>query len=486
MTRRFFLALFACLACSAAALAADWAELAKRLPTDINAVGLIDASALNSSDLGKESNWANKPEMTSLPANVAQIAVGGLFNPAAGIHDWRYGIAKLKNNIGASGIAKKLNGTVTTIANHSAVITPNNMALVELDNGLIAIQSSTNRQELSRWIKEADAASTLTLNPYLRDFIKENAAAQVRFGLDTGDLFDPAGVKRALANSKALGGDQAKIDEVARKIVAMKGMNFSIRVDSEIRGTLRVDFNTDASSLSSVALPLFQEVLREQGLWLADFAGWKAQVRGTQIYFTGKMTESGLRQAMTMLLAHQHSMQSMQPDEPQSPENTALKASKRYFNGCLNLIDDLRKEMKELRTTKEFAYWYEHTARKIDSLPSVNVDDSLLQYGGTISDKFRAMAASCRGQSIDVNKLMSYQRSSSTLSYSGGTGTAWGYNFGYATGGAYFNNNYADVAQQQAETVAQAANDRVKIWESIDQNTGQVRRAMSQKYQTDF
>jgi hypothetical protein len=96
------------------------------------------------------------------------------------------------------------------------------------------------------------------------------------------------------------------------------------------------------------------------------------------------------------------------------------------------------------------------------------------------------MASSCRGQSIDVNKLVSYQRSSTTVSYAGGVGTAWGYGFGYATGGTYFNNNYADVAQMQAEAIASASRDRVKIWESIDQDTGQIRRAMSQKFNTEF
>ncbi len=384
-----------------------------------------------------------------------------------------------------SALAKKYGGTVTTVSNHAAVFTNQNLALVEMDNGQIAISSTSNRQELSRWIKIADAATTLAVTPYLQNFIKDNASAQIRIGLDTENLFDPQGVKRAASALKSLNGDQAKIAEVASKISTMKGMNFAIRVSDDIRGTLRVDFNSDVSSLSGVADALFQEILKEQGVWLPDFAGWKAQVRGSSMYFEGKMTEAGLRQAMTMLLSMQHSMHSMAEESP-APSDGPIPATKRYFNGVNSLVSDLRAEMKELRTTKEFAYWYEHTARRIDQLPSVSVDESMLLFGGTISDKFRAMASSCRGQNIDVNKLVSYQRSSSTVSYSGGVGTAWGYGFGYATGGTYFNNNYADVAQSQADTIAAASRDRVKIWESIDQNVGEIRRAMTQKYNTDF
>ena len=38
----------------------------------------------------------------------------------------------------------------------------------------------------------------------------------------------------------------------------------------------------------------------------------------------------------------------------------------------------------------------------------------------------------------------------------------------------------------QSETIAGASLDRVKIWESIDQDIGQFSRAMTQKYNTDF
>jgi len=170
----------------------------------------------------------------------------------------------------------------------------------------------------------------------------------------------------------------------------------------------------------------------------------------------------------------------------EAPSDSPAAASKRYFNGVNNLVEDLRKEMYNLRTSKEFAYWYEHTGRKIDQLPVVNVDEALVNYGGTISDKFRAMGASCRGQLIDVNNLMSYQRSGSSVGAVGAYGTVGGYNVGYASGGAWFNNNYADVAQAQSDVVAKAAKGRVEIWKSIDQNTGDIRRAMSRKYSVEF
>ena len=483
MTRRLCLALAVSLLLVGVATAIDFAELSKRFPENVNAVGLVDMSALNNSQLGKTLGWAQKPEITNLPDTVGKLAVAGRFNPATG-HDWHYGVAELNRDVSVAEIAKKRKGTVTTVGSHQAVITPQHMAIIELGKQMVGIMTTTNRQEIKRWVDIGDAASSLTVNPYLRDFIKETSGAQLRFALDTADLFDPQGVRRALAGLPTMADKKDQIEAIATHISNMKGVSFGMRVSDDITGTLRVDFEGDISSLTGMAPSLVKDVLQEQGLWLSDFENWKTEIRGKSIYFSGKMTEAGLRQAMTVLLSTEQSMHSMQSETP--PTDTPATISKRYFNGVTNLIDDLKKQMKSLRTTNEFAYWYEHTGRKIDQLPSVGVDPDLLNYGGTMSDKFRAMGASCRGQTIDVNNLVSYRRSGTTASYSGGVGAAWGYGFGYATGGTWFNNNYADVAQQMSDTVAQAAKGRVQIWGSIDQYTGEIRRAMSQKYGVNF
>jgi hypothetical protein len=473
MTRRLCLALAVSLALAAIAAAIDYPEMAKRFPENVNTIGLIDLGALNNSELGKALGWALKPELTNLPETVGKLAVAGRFNPAAG-HQWQYGVAELNRDVSAEEIARRRKGTVTTVGSRQAVMTPQHMAIIELGKRLVGIMMTTNRQEIRRWVDIGDAASTMSVNPYLRDFIKETSAAQLRFGLDTADLFDPQGVRRALAALPAMADKKDQVEAIASHISNMKGVNF---------GSLRVDFDSDVSSLSGMAADLIKDVLQEQGLWLSDFDSWKADVRGKTIYFSGKMTEAGLRQAMTILLSVEQSMHSIAET---TPTDTPASISKRYFNGVTNLVDDLRRQMRSLRSTREFAYWYEHTARKIDQLPSVGVDPDLLNFGGTMSDKFRAMGASCRGQSIDVNNLVSYRRSGTTVSGSAGVGAAWGYGFGYATGGVWFNNNYADVAQQMSDTVAQASRDRVRIWESIDQYTGEIRRTLSQRFGVEF
>lgn len=487
MVRRFLFALLGCSLLVASALAADFESLARRLPENCNAVGLINMKALLDSPMGLAQRWAGRSaELTNIPPTVNEMAIGGVFNPAAGLHDWRFGVARMTRAFSMDEVAKKFGGTVSTVAGQKAVFTPTNMAIVDLGGNLLGLHTASNRQELARWLRMNESAQTLVLPAYLRDFVKDTSAAQVRMALYTDNLFDPEGVKRALGNIKALGGNADRIAQVAGQIAMMKGMSFSIRVDNEIRGTLKIDFAGDVSNLSDIADAVIREALQEQGLYLPDFDGFKTQVRGSSVFFEGTMTEAGLRQAMTLLNATQPSVHSVVDSPGEQSMDSPAAVSKRYFNGVTGLIDDLRRQMRRLQNSREFAHWYEHTARRIDQLPVVGVDDELVNFGGTTADKLRALAQSVRGVQIDVNKLNTYRRSSTTVSAAGGVGTAWGYGFGYATGGAYFNNNYADVNQMQAEVRATGARDRVDVWNQIDASLGQIRRDMSRKFNVDF
>src|SRR5262245_11661693 len=260
-----------------AAPAEEFADLAKRLPENVNAVGLIDLTALNKSPIAQASGWPEKPEIVNLPPTVSQLVIGGNFNPAAGVHEWRYGVVRLASDVPMDYIAKKYGGGPSAIGGHPAVISKQNLAFIQLDKGLLGLHAATNRQDIARWVRHADASPSLVVNPYLADFIKASSGAQIRFLLDTSDLFDPEAVKTQVAALKAMQGDKEAANRLSSLVSGMKGISFAIRAGEDLRGTLRLDFAGDAAGLVNSAAPVLKELLAEQGLWLADFDSWKAE-----------------------------------------------------------------------------------------------------------------------------------------------------------------------------------------------------------------
>jgi hypothetical protein len=461
--------------------AQDFEALARRLPETGNALGLIDFKAILDAPLARAENWSSKAELINLPSSISRLALSGAFSPAVAQHEWRYGVAELTGPLEIDELARKVGGAATTIADRPALMTMEQMAFVQLAPTEIALDFAANRQDLTRWIRVAQSNTTLVLSEYLRDFVKVNAAAPIRFALDTRDLFDPAGVRRSLRGMSALANDRGNVERVAALIDSMRGISLTVRVNQDIRASLRLDFGREISRERVPVDEVLRAALKEQGLYLPDFDQFRTEVRGRSVFFEGTLSEAGLRQALTALLDTRHSLHSLGTDSAFSPGaeglDSAVSRSRRYFNGVLNLIDDLRRQKRSLRTTREYAHWYEHTARRIDQLPLVGVDERLLDFGAQVAEKLRAMAWSLRGVRIDVNQLSSHRRSGST---------AGGWGFGPGPGGVFFNNNFADVAQAQSNVVAAGARDRVALWSQIDAAIGQTRRDMSRQFGVEF
>jgi hypothetical protein len=165
-------------------------------------------------------------------------------------------------------------------------------------------------------------------------------------------------------------------------------------------------------------------------------------------------------------------------------EDPTIFASKHYFRSVQSLLVELKDMNNKAYHSGQIIKWYETYAKKIDQLPMHNVDKELLQYGAATSNKLRMLGSSLYGQNIQTNLLNSYKRTE-VYAWSGGYGyygNAWG---GYGPG-MWAQSNAADVSTAKAENVAKGRTDRQKVWVSIDQDTAEVRRAMVDKYKTEF
>src|SRR5260221_11196116 len=91
-----------------------------------------------------------------------------------------------------------------------------------------------------------------------------------------------------------------------------------------------------------------------------------------------------------------------------------------------NLLSDLRAksdQMDKNRAWNTNASWYEYTVRKIQQLPIVNVDPSLVEYSNGVVNQLLICSQSLRGVNIDNLVTDSYKRKSVGYGYNG---NGWG------------------------------------------------------------
>jgi hypothetical protein len=156
-------------------------------------------------------------------------------------------------------------------------------------------------------------------------------------------------------------------------------------------------------------------------------------------------------------------------------------ASKRYLTTIERTLADLKRSLNRAKEYERTAKWHETFADKIDHLPIAGVDPALLEYGSSISSKLRGLAASLRGQGVEVNA----QQRSVTWNVNvdpGAVAASWWGAAGYRPPTWQATSNLEQVRQRQAEAISRGAEQRLAIWQIIDDETSEIRRTMQQKH----
>jgi hypothetical protein len=232
------------------------------------------------------------------------------------------------------------------------------------------------------------------------------------------------------------------------------------------------------------------EILANQRAMIHEFETWKEQVDGKTASIAGYLDQSGLRRLMSLIevptpLQHRAGSASADQDE----ESLKRTASQQYFKQVTSLVDDLRQKPNrtEMKTWGQVGAWLDRYSRKIDSLPMLNVDKELLDYGAFVGDTMRAASDSLKNIAgrTRVRELNATQYS--TAYRSGGRVGRWGGwgGYGYA--------DYFDAVGTQMARTAIKSEERVggtrdarEIMRQIESATVDVRRKMVEKYNAEF
>jgi hypothetical protein len=471
-----------------------FADLLNRVPPQANAVLFLDVQALYASRLAEREKWGQKQDthymggVSSFPRAVSKLVAASQFSPGSLENDWEVGLLQVPKQVTAAQIAQVESGSVDTVAGTQVVLLPRNAYAAVLEPGTVAVQRPANRQEMARWLRLVRGNARAPGSPYLAQAAAlAGRDAPAVMAIDLADLFDSDGVRRRLAANRTLGARKANLDDLTRLITGLRGVTLLVRVDDALSGELRLDFAEAPTALGDLAKPLVQQALDAMGAHLDDLDGWQSEVRDKSIVLRGPLSRVGARLLLSPLLHPSTAVEPQPPPAPPQPQyDPKLVASLRYFHSVKKMLDDLYNQ--KVTSFANLAYWYNKTAKAIDELPVLNVDEELLKYGMAVSTTLRQLATLGRGVG-EQNKITEMNVTDTLVTIPNAYNySRWGPNWGYSASlPATANyNNYGQVYGMMATNTAAEGQIRSKTWENINAATSSVRQKMTQKYNIEF
>jgi hypothetical protein len=461
--------------------AAQFEDLAAKVPATANAIVLLDGQKLMASPLAAREGWKQKYEQTfsaglaSIPPDTQRMLLAAQLDYEYMKPSWEVAIAELARPRALAEVARLTKGTLDTVGDTPAVALRDNAYLVTLGPRSLGVMAPANRQAVARWLREAAGRTAPALSPYLNASLVAVQDAAIVMAFDLQDAVPPDIIRAKLASSSALAGKKIDLDAAAKALSGIRGLALEVAVTDTATGRLRVHFSGDSSVLAPIAQPLLLEILSDLGASIDDIASWKVETEPQRITFSGPLTAAGRKRVLSLI--DQPTSALIAPDSgqtsPGSQQQRAAAASQQYFKSLTSMLDDVREQSKDAKTFGQNALWFDNWARRIDRLPVLNVDQDLLKFGHGTAAALRGMAAALRGVGIQ----------SATISSNINAGS-WG--DGYYS----YYNDWRDADDERraarANLRASGATTARDIAVQIENETGKIRQVMTQKYQVEF
>jgi len=474
-------------AAARAQAAEDWRSLLHQVPGSANVVMLADVQALrqHAENEGKDDaggGQAIRDLSAELSSDVRKLAVGALVDFDRMEPHWELGVFEMQNLPSAAVLARLERGYVDQVGKDSVVWSPRGVYLAPLGNDLLATAWPANRQFMSRWLARG-GQPTRTLSPYLESSAKMvTGSVPVVVALDFENVVAVGPAKKKLATTKALADSPNAVPEVAELLAGLRGLVFAVEVKDAVRGTIRLDFDRPPTALAQVGKPLLLEALARRGAMLPDLENWKPRVAGNSFSLTGSLGPGSLPILLGFLVSPSSvgaidKTEVSASDEPADSGTRMLTGTKKYFESVNRIVRDVRNF--KCKTFGEKALWNDRQARKVDNLPTLDVDEDMIVFGEQVARLLRGAGVDIRGANISAGMQKSR---------GGGTTSGWGYDgYGNAYYGTYvINSDVGENRQLAAQARGEGASSQIDAIAQIDELTGQMRRGMTKKYNTQF
>jgi hypothetical protein len=461
------------------------------IPSDVNLFVAADVRSIYASPLATREKWATELPLAGFSPVLQFLLLGSRVNTATLEDHAEYGVAYMNVDLTMDDLAKREGGARDTIADAPAVLSPRNAYFVAVAPFSIGMMFPANRQDATKWVRFGRANAQPQFPPSIQAGIDAiTPSTQFLLVLDLADAVRLEEIQPRLANCKALTGSD--LPAACKVLASIQNLRLEMSVADAIDATLTVSFGMDVAPIAPNAKALLQEVLKRHGATIDDVANWSAEAKGTTITYRGSLAQHGYRQIVSLLVPPPPQLDQGQVESgnPLSGE-IRLQASKRYFQLIQRTLDGLANKPNRVQNDYDaYALWYQKAGDTISQLPTGNVDPDLLKYGQLAVDSLNAIAASARGEQVQVQKaagsfkfgIMNFGGGFGPLNRGGG----WGRRGGWGGGGIFLDTNIADINQAKAKAYEQGTQARNDIWMNLMSETDKTKKAMYDKFRVPF
>jgi hypothetical protein len=467
---------------------AGFQDLLAKIPPSANTLVMLNADQIFASDVGTREHWKQHYDDTYadspllLPPSAQQFVLAADMDLAYMKPRWEVAAMRLADDPSMGLVARAVHGDRDTLGGLEAITTPKNALIVKFGPNLFGMMRPAGSQAAARWIREASAAKGRALSPYLASVanIPDQVGTEIMMAIDLTDALSRDRVRQALEKSKILREKSIDLDSATDVVTSIRGMALGVRVTNRTYGKLKVDFDHDIGKLADAAKPLLLEVLSQAGAQIDEFADWKVATTPKQITIEGELTASGLRRLFSFLELDATAVavaESAGPTQPSKPDNSAVaQASLTYYQSIARLLNDLSRE-RDASSYSSIALWFDKYAKRIDRLPTLNIDQDLINYSSFVVGRLRDARDAIRGVGI---------RTGAQSAGVGGYGD-------YEVFGSQMNVASGEVGAAEAERRsiraverAQGSTDARAVMREIQDESSRIRRQMTDRYKIEF
>jgi hypothetical protein len=462
----------------------DLARLLNAVPEWMNTLAVIDVKAINESPRAKKEEWAKKHQSEylsgaiNIPPRAPMVLITGITDPLNVGRGHLIGMVPVPQFITMKDLAEGEGGTMETIAEVTAVLSPRRGYIVQLPNHIVAGTSTIPRQNLARWIRFAKSNDKPVLSKYFQEAVAQKKDAQILLAYNMEEMLDPISVRLEVMASGLV---KESVEGFIRMITELRGVTLTIKIEEKSSATLRVDFGGEIRAYHKPLQAFLLRMIDEYGLEIEEFRSAECKFEKQAVVFETELSDRSLRKLFSLMtMPNSLEVTETMGSASKTPEKAAsVTASLRYFKAIDTALNDLRQQVEGKKKQPDYiksATFYDTYATRIDNLSLIEVDPELQKFGGSISAKLRAMAASLRGTKMQIDTYESY--TNFTMAYTNG---GW-----RSSGSVAMQSNLPEIRLRQAELARQLEPEREKLWAVIADDRQKIRQSMVQKYQVDF
>lgn len=485
------LALLVCWLPLAGAEPPSTTALMQLLPETVNAVAVIQVGEILKSSAAIRGNWA-QPGRTiylagTVPINPAaqRMVIGSQFNPMRPGQSWHLALIGLSKPTQLQQLAEVHKGHMDEIAGQK-VAAVNPYGYVTLLQDHLLVIGDAERQRVARWLRFAKNPDRKPqVAPYLLEAASKHAQNHLVVAIHTEDLIDPASVRIAVSRSKLFEMNNELMEKAVQFLNAMRGVRLVVHLGDEIRATAYLDSTKPARGLE-ILKPLVIEVLAQAGAELEDLKAAEVRADAGSLRLEFRLTDTDLSRILSIVSSPLlHPDPSAVSNIPLSAEGVSAEATHRYYYTINKLLDDLRRRSRRGNDYYRTALWHETAARRIETTSVLHVDPAVVEYAFDAALKLRAIADSLRGVPITLARLEAMKSIYYSVIPSGPIFFRGRIiDFPFVPSG--IQTNIPEINERQLDAIQRDAENRLKLWDTIDANRRSLSVKLAEKYKIDF